>query len=68
MIEQIAVKKFYSIIVSMGKMAKMCVLRLTADKVNEVEPILMIQDFLDYLDLLHPDRSVRHNWRSVGVD
>ena len=34
MIEQLAVKKFYSIIVSMGKMGKMCVLRLTADKVN----------------------------------
>jgi len=33
MIEQIAVKKFYNIIVSMGKMAKMCVLRLTADKI-----------------------------------
>ena len=33
MIEQLAVKKFYSIIVSMGKMGKMCVLRLTADKV-----------------------------------
>ena len=34
MIEQLAVKKFYSIIVSMGKMGKMCVLRLTADKVK----------------------------------
>jgi len=32
MIEQLAVKKFYSIVVTMGKMAKMCVLRLTADK------------------------------------
>jgi len=32
MVEQLAVKKFYSIMVSMGKMAKFCVLRLTADK------------------------------------
>ena len=32
MIEQLAVKKFYSIVVTMGKMAKLCVLRLTADK------------------------------------
>ena len=34
MIEQLAVKKFYAIVVSMGKMAKMCVLRLTPDKVR----------------------------------
>ena len=27
-----AVKKFYSIVVAMGKMAKLCVSRLTADK------------------------------------
>ena len=45
MIEQIAVKKFYSIIVSMGKMAKMCVLRLTADKVNECGRVLLKVEF-----------------------
>ena len=33
MIEHLLVKKFYSIVVTMGKMAKLCVLRLTADKI-----------------------------------
>ena len=32
--EQICIKKFYSIIVSLGKLSKDCVMRLTSEKVG----------------------------------
>ena len=33
MIEQMSIRKFYSVIMTMAKIAKTCVMRLTADKV-----------------------------------
>ena len=33
MIEVLSIRKFYSVIVTMAKIAKTCVMRLTADKV-----------------------------------
>ena len=35
MLEQSAIKKFYAVVVSTNKLAKLCVLRLTADKVSK---------------------------------
>ena len=34
--EQICIKKFYSIIVSVGKLSKLCVMRLTSEKVKNL--------------------------------
>ena len=46
MLEQSAIKKFYAVVVSTNKLAKLCVLRLTADKV--IKSFHFINAFLFY--------------------